>query len=156
MAGRPIAIPPLSVETTGTGERFVPGTMRTVLIIDDELGIVEALSALLSDDGYRVFSALNGRQGIERLSEARPDLILVDFMMPVMDGPGVIQALHSPEADPTYAHIPVILMSAVPEAVVRRATNGFTAFLRKPFDAHNLTELITRVLRTEEREEAPR
>ncbi|HEY0709258.1 MAG TPA: response regulator [Polyangia bacterium] len=116
--------------------------MRTVLVVDDEFGIVEALSALLTDEGYHVLSALNGRQGLEKLLQTRPDVILVDFMMPVMDGPGLIAALHAPDADPTLANIPVILMSAVPEAVVRRACSGFVAFLRKPFDAHDLLGLL--------------
>ncbi|HEY0712325.1 MAG TPA: response regulator [Polyangia bacterium] len=126
-------------------------TVLTILIIDDELGIVEALSALLQDEGFRVLTAVNGRQGLEKLSELRPDLILVDFMMPVMDGPSMLAALHEPGADPALARIPVILMSAVPEAVVRKVAAGFVAFLRKPFDANNLIELVMRVLQQNRR-----
>jgi DNA-binding response OmpR family regulator len=85
--------------------------MRTIVIIDDEFGLADVLAATLSDAGYRVFSAVNGTQGMEVMAEHQPDLVLLD-----------------------YAQVPVILMSAVPESVVRRRTTDYVAFLRKPFD----------------------
>ena len=67
--------------------------MRTILVVDDEWAIAEVLESLLSDEGYRVIIANNGRQALERLSEWPPDLIMLDFMMPVMDGRATLEAL---------------------------------------------------------------
>jgi DNA-binding response OmpR family regulator len=105
--------------------------MRTIVIIDDEFGLADVLAATLSDAGYRVFSAVNGTQGMEVMAEHQPDLVLLDYMMPILDGPGVRRAMR---ADAKLAQVPVILMSAVPESVVRRRTTDYVAFLRKPFD----------------------
>jgi CheY-like chemotaxis protein len=114
--------------------------MQTVLIIDDEFGIVEALRALLTDEGYLTYSAADGKQGLAKLDEAKPDVILLDFMMPVIDGCGFLQALR---ADPAWRQVPVILMSAVPEPAVReRCGDTFSAFLHKPFNVDDLLQLL--------------
>ncbi len=105
--------------------------MKTIVLIDDEFGLADVLSATLSDAQYRVFAAVNGAQGLEVMAEHPPDLVLLDYMMPLLDGPGVLRAMR---ADPKLASVPVVLMSAVPEAVVRRRTTDYTLFLRKPFD----------------------
>ncbi|ACA19497.1 response regulator receiver protein [Methylobacterium sp. 4-46] len=104
--------------------------MATVLIVDDEFGIAELLDSVLTDEGHTVLTAANGRHGLARLAEARPDLILLDFMMPVMDGPAMLRALAE---DAATARIPVVLMSSMPETAVRERCRGYTAFLRKPF-----------------------
>lgn len=117
--------------------------MKTILVIDDEFGISEALSSLLSDEGYRVFTAPNGQQGLEKLAEVNPDLVIVDFMMPVLDGAGVLQAVRNQEA---RRDLPVILMSGVAESIVRRDCEGYSAFLRKPFGAEAVLSLISRLL----------
>ena len=66
----------------------------TVLIVEDEFAIAELLSMVLTDGGYRVVLAANGRQALERLNEGpSPDLIITDLMMPVLDGTGLIQAM---------------------------------------------------------------
>jgi CheY-like chemotaxis protein len=113
--------------------------VRTVLVVDDEFGTVEVLVAALEDEGYRVLTAANGRRALERIGENKPDLIVSDFMMPLMDGAALVRALHS---DPEYRDIPVIMMSAAPEAALRRHMGGYEAFLRKPFRVPALLELI--------------
>jgi CheY-like chemotaxis protein len=117
--------------------------MKTILVVDDEFGLAEAVCAVLSDEGYRVLNAVNGRQGLDKLAEAKPDLIMVDYMMPVMDGPTMLTALRQL---PDYAHVPVILMSGVTEAMARTASTQYNAFLRKPFDAKTLIATVQRVL----------
>ncbi len=63
--------------------------MATVLIVDDEFPIADLLEMALTDEGYRVLTAANGRQGLARLAEGpRPDLIISDYMMPVSTVPG--------------------------------------------------------------------
>jgi CheY-like chemotaxis protein len=116
----------------------------TVLVVDDEFGIVEVLEAALSDAGYRVFTAIHGRQGLERLHEAKPDLVLVDFMMPVLNGPGMLRAMAE---DEPYRHIPVVIMSALPEATVAQATGAYAGFIRKPFRLRDLMEMVERLLK---------
>jgi CheY-like chemotaxis protein len=117
--------------------------VRTVLVVDDEFGTVEVLVAALEDSGYRVLTAANGRRALERLEENRPDLVVSDFMMPVMDGAALVQAMR---ANPEFRDIPVIMMSAAPEAALRRHLDGYEAFLRKPFRVPALLERIAAIL----------
>ena len=113
--------------------------MRTVLVVDDEFGTVEVLVAALEDTGYRVLTAANGRRALERLEENRPDLVISDFMMPLMDGAALVSAMR---AKPSLRDIPVIMMSAAPEAALRKHLDGYAAFLRKPFRMPALLEII--------------
>jgi CheY-like chemotaxis protein len=113
--------------------------VRTVLVVDDEFGTVEVLVAALEDAGYRVLTAANGRRALERLEENKPDLVVSDFMMPLMDGAAMVQAMR---ANPAFRDIPVIMVSAAPEAALRRHLDGYEAFLRKPFRIPALLEII--------------
>jgi CheY-like chemotaxis protein len=115
--------------------------MKTIVIIDDEFGLADVLAATLSDIGFRVFSAANGKQGLEVMAEHPPDLVLLDYMMPLLDGVGVLKAMRG---DPKLADVPVILMSAMPEAVVGARCQGYVAFLRKPFDFGALLNAVER------------
>jgi CheY-like chemotaxis protein len=117
--------------------------VRTVLVVEDEWVIAAVLAATLSDAGYRVLTAANGRQGLARLAEVRPDVILLDTMMPILDGPGMLAAL---AADPIHRHIPVIMMSSLSETAVARLAQGYRAFLGKPFLGPELLRTIERVL----------
>lgn len=113
--------------------------MRTVLVVDDEFGVAEVLEAVLQDEGYRAVTAINGRQGLERVLESTPDLIMLDLMMPIMGGAAMLEAL---QADPASAGIPVVLMSSLDEAAVRETCSGYRAFLRKPFRMAEVLSLL--------------
>ena len=113
--------------------------MRTVLIVDDEFGNVDVLEAALMDEGYRVIVAMNGRRALERLAEIRPDLVISDFMMPLMDGAALGTAMRNDEA---YRTIAIIMMSSVPERAVRESFDAYDAFIRKPFLLSELMTLI--------------
>jgi CheY-like chemotaxis protein len=117
--------------------------MRTVLVVDDEFGISEVLTEILGDAGYHVLTAIHGRQALERIAETRPDVILLDFMMPVLNGAETLAAL---AADPAYRDIPVVLMSSLPEASIAEQASGYSAFLRKPFRVAIVLEAIARLL----------
>jgi CheY-like chemotaxis protein len=117
--------------------------VSTILIVDDEFGIAEVLDSFLTDAGHRVFVAINGRQGLQRLAEAWPDLVLLDVMMPVLDGPGMLRAM---AADPAYKSIPVIMMSSLPEAAVAEMCTGYAGFLLKPFRVEAVFQAISHVL----------
>ena len=117
--------------------------MQTILVVDDELGAIEVVATALEDEGYRVLSAANGRHGLERLTEGSVDLAVIDFMMPLLDGTSMARAM---KADPAFKNIPIIMMSAVGESVVRERFDGYTAFLRKPFRISALIDTVRRVL----------
>ncbi|WP_210497402.1 response regulator [Microvirga antarctica] len=118
--------------------------MKTILVVDDEWAIAEVLESLLSDEGYRVIIANNGKQALERLGEWPPDLIMMDFMMPVMDGRATLAALQS---DPKTAAIPVIVMSSLPEQTIAERCTGYVVFLRKPFRVAAVLDAVESALR---------
>ena len=116
--------------------------MAIVLVVDDETGIASLLEDVLQDEGYRVVTASNGRQALERIAAERPDLILTDFMMPVMDEAALISALVE---NSDLRNIPVVLMSSLPEAAIAERCNGYGAFLRKPFNIFDVVEMVVRL-----------
>lgn len=116
--------------------------MRTILVVDDEFGVADVLAAALEDEGYRVNTAANGREALTRLGEEVPDLVITDFMMPVMDGPAMAHAIRAAG----HPDLPIIMMSAMPEAAVRQRFDGYFGFLRKPFRIHAAADLVARAL----------
>jgi CheY-like chemotaxis protein len=115
-----------------------------VLIVDDEYSITEVLEAALSDAGHEVVTAINGRQGLDRLRQQPPHLVLLDLMMPILDGAAMLKIMR---ADTALRDIPVIIMSSLPEAAVSDAgKRPYTAFLRKPFKLRTVIELASSVL----------
>lgn len=118
--------------------------MALILVVDDEFSVAEVLQSALSDSGHEVVTAVNGKQGLDRLRERRPDLVLLDFMMPIMDGPAMLKAM---SRDPACRDIPAVVMSSLPENVVAEAADGlFEGFLRKPFKLTAVMDIIGRVL----------
>ena len=117
-----------------------------VLIVEDEFAIAELLEMALVDGGFRVVMAPNGRHGLQCLAQGPlPDLVISDFMMPVLDGPGLIRAMRETEA---HRDIPCIIMSSVPESSVRAHIEGYAGFIRKPFRLGELVQLVVSVLST--------
>ncbi|MDY6949295.1 MAG: response regulator [Pseudomonadota bacterium] len=123
--------------------------MRTVLVVDDEFGVAEVLQSILEDEGYRVATAINGKQALVRLGELTPDLIMLDYMMPIMDGTQTLAAIRS---HPTFARTPVIMMSSLEEAAVRETATEYNIFLRKPFRALAVVRMVAQLIE----QEAPR
>jgi len=118
--------------------------MASILVVEDEFGIAEVLASALTDAGHNVLIAINGRQGLERLKEFQPELVLLDFMMPVFDGPAMVRAMRS---DPEARTIPIIVMSSLPESAIAEAVSGmYNGFIRKPFRLRIVTEMVNRVL----------
>ena len=117
--------------------------MATVLVVDDEFGIVDVIETILADEGYRVLTACNGKQGLARLSEEKPDAILLDFMMPILGGAEMLREM---AAVPAHQRIPVIMMSSLREEAVAKRCEGYAAFLHKPFRAAVVLSAVARVL----------
>ena len=117
--------------------------MTTVLVVDDEPLIAMALQAALEDENYRVITAANGRQGLQRLTDTRADIVLLDMMMPVMNGPAMLKAMAT---DPKLCDIPVIVASSLPEATIRVQAKDARMILQKPYTAEQVLQAIARVL----------
>ena len=117
--------------------------MPTVLVADDEFGILLALELVLTEAGYRVVTAGNGKQALELASAEKPDVLLLDWMMPLMDGPSLLAAM---QADPALSAIPFIIMSGAPENSLRDRLDGHVGFLHKPFHEDEVLRLINRAL----------
>ena len=117
--------------------------MPTVLVVDDEFAIADLLETVLRDEGYRVLTACNGKQGLAKMADTMPDLILLDFMMPILDGAGMLRAM---AAAPPYRHIPVIMISSLNERVIAQKCAGYVAFLRKPFRVATVLSTVANVL----------
>jgi len=115
----------------------------TILVIDDEPGIVDVLIAVLEDAGHRASGAANGQEALSKLKASLPDLVLLDVEMPVLDGGATLSAM---KADPRLASVPVVLMSGIVESMVKRRCRGHDAFLRKPFSLDDLLETINTLL----------
>ncbi|HEX8701331.1 MAG TPA: response regulator [Myxococcaceae bacterium] len=111
--------------------------MGPILIVDDEFGIVEVIRDFLQDEGYRTAIALNGRQALDLMAVQRPVMVLLDYMMPVMNGGELLEVM---KTHPEWSTIPVVLMSASPP----REWQQLPAYslLLKPF---GLAELIAAV-----------
>ena len=121
-------------------------TDRKILIVDDEADIREvAAMSLETVCGWSVFQAATGAEGIRIARQDRPDVILLDVMMPDMDGPKTLQSLR---ADNSLASIPVIFLTAKVQSSDRKrfAEMGVTAVLPKPFDPMLLGEQIAEAL----------
>jgi CheY-like chemotaxis protein len=119
---------------------------RKILIIDDEDDIREvAALSLESVAGWDVIKASSGAQGLARAAEQQPDAILLDVMMPGMDGPTTFRELRNNQAT---ARIPVLLLTAKVQGSDQRrfADLGVEAVLLKPFDPMTLSTQIARAL----------
>jgi CheY-like chemotaxis protein len=111
--------------------------MSKLLIVDDEVAILEALTDILSVEGYEVATAANGAEGLKRAGEERPDLILLDLMMPVMDGQEMLRRL---KESPDLRGIPVVVMSA---GRVSKSELQGSRFLAKPFELDDLLDTVS-------------
>ncbi len=83
---------------------------RKILIVDDDSDFVEAVTMILKPKKFEVVAAYNGKEGIEKVKTERPDLLVLDVMMPEKDGYTVCRELKS---DPKWSHIPILLLTAV-------------------------------------------
>ena len=109
-----------------------------LLVVDDDRGIRETLRAALEDEGFTVAVAANGAEAIAKMEERPPRLVLLDLMMPVLDG---FEVLDRMRADPTLANVPVCICSAIAGWAETRAN----FVLRKPFGLDEVMDVVGRV-----------
>jgi two-component system response regulator VicR len=120
--------------------------MKTILVVDDEYALVETLTDLLTDEGYRVVSAANGLDGLERLKEESPDLVITDLMMPIADGRELVRGIR---AIPKLEAMPIIMMTSSSKSVALNDPSGaieVTLFLKKPCPWATLRDAVAKLL----------
>jgi two-component system alkaline phosphatase synthesis response regulator PhoP len=116
-----------------------------ILVVDDEVYIVHILDFSLGMEGYEVVTALDGEQALAKVKTEEPDLVVLDIMMPKLDGYETCKILKS---DPETKHIPVILLSAKGRNVDQKMgfQVGADDYITKPFSPRKLVERINMIL----------
>ena len=111
-----------------------------VLVVEDHPALRDALRIMLEDDGYHVSTAANGREALVAITLRRPDLIITDIEMPVMDGLQLCTSLAA-----AGERAPVVLMSGNADAFALASAHGASATLIKPFAVDALLLLVARL-----------
>jgi len=121
----------------------LPG--KKIITIDDELPIRSLIRHTLRQDDHKVFEAGDGRAGLEIIRRELPDLVVLDFVMPVMNGAETLRAIRS---DPRIAHIPVLLLTGVKDAekLAPLLQDSRSDFLDKPFLVETLRARVRKML----------
>ena len=117
---------------------------KKILAVDDERHIVRLVEVNLQRAGYEVVTAYDGREALEKVKSENPDLVVLDVMMPYMDGFEVLKNL---KADPATAEIPVIMLTAKAQDadVFRGWQSGVDCYLTKPFNPMELLTFVKRI-----------
>jgi DNA-binding response OmpR family regulator len=117
-----------------------------ILVVDDEASVRHLLQVMLSMEGYEPVLAANGAEGLQLAHEHLPALVILDWMMPVLDGLATLQALRS---DPTTAQIPVVMLTARQgdSAMAQAMVHGADFYITKPFDAEEMLAVVRRFVR---------
>lgn len=116
-----------------------------ILVVDDEVAISKLLQSLLKREGYEVCVAYDGLEALQAVSDHHPNLILLDVMMPNLDGFGTLKRL---KENPDTADIPVVMLTARADdtSVVHGWDSGADSYLTKPFNPLELISFVRRIL----------
>ncbi len=120
--------------------------IKKILVIDDEKDVVELIKARLEANKYEVFTAFSGKDGLEKTKTYQPNLILLDIMMPEMDGFEVLRRLKDMRLKKEIKNIPVVMLTAKGEvsSMSRARELGSVDYFVKPFDSEELLRYIRR------------
>ncbi|MEM9002875.1 MAG: response regulator transcription factor [Cyanobacteria bacterium P01_F01_bin.86] len=120
-------------------------TTGKVLLVDDEVGLREAVQAYLEDSGFTIEVASNATEGWEKLQLSTPDVLISDIMMPQVDG---YQFLEQVREDPRYKSLPVVFLTArgMTSDRIQGYNAGADAYLSKPFDPEELVAIVTNLI----------
>lgn len=118
--------------------------MAGILVADDEPAIRTLLTDVLRAQGYEVRTAMDGQAALRELEAVRPDFVVLDVMMPRLDGYGVLRAIRERDGDP----IPVLMLTGATQAdaAAKAWADGVDFYLAKPFSLGDVTSLINSVL----------
>jgi chemotaxis family two-component system response regulator PixH len=130
----------MAKETSSTTSKVASGRAMTVLVVDDDRDILEALTEALRDDGWTVIGVTSAAAALETLHRARVDVILADVLMPGQTGHSLHEAITS---DPTLRRLPIAFMTASSiHARSLRAPGHARIVLEKPFDGESITPTL--------------
>jgi len=121
---------------------------KRILVVDDEPATVEMIADFLKSHDYEVLAAYDGKEGLHKARAEKPNLIILDVMMPKLDGYKVCWLL---KFDRKYSHIPIIILTAraAPSDRETSLKSGADAYLVKPLDPMRLLAMIRKLLREE-------
>ena len=123
--------------------------MKKILIVDDEQDIVESLKFVLESSDYSCYTAFNGEDGLKLAKELIPDLIILDVMMPKINGYKISRLL---KYDSKYKNIPILMITArsQEEDKLIGEETGADEYITKPFDLYNVLKTVDKYLKAEE------
>jgi CheY-like chemotaxis protein len=121
------------------------GDGKKILIADDSPTIVEITKAMLKEEGYEIITASNGAEALQKIGEEKPDLVLLDVMMPDMDGYSALQALRRDSSPGAEDYVHVIIITSKDKMRDLFELEGVDGFLVKPFFRTELLEKINEV-----------
>jgi len=115
---------------------------KKILVVDDEPNVIKMLETRLRYEGYDVVTASDGQQALDKARDERPDLILLDVMLPKLDGYGVCRQLRS---DGKYISIPIVMLTACGQMqdIKKGMEKGADAYIAKPFNSEALLGIVT-------------
>lgn len=114
--------------------------MKKILVVEDDLSIRELLIEILEDEGYLVSSGVNGSEALRQLELCIPDLIIMDIMMPIMDGYTFRKELMK---NLNWSSIPVLAMSAQDQVLEKLQSHGLINFIKKPLELNHLLQAVS-------------
>ncbi len=123
-----------------------------ILVVDDDPDIREAIRAVLEAQSHQVVTAGDGEEGLSKLKTERPDLMILDLLMPKMDGFAVLKELQDPRLS-KYSNVPIMILTSVREDASRRRYEletglelNFDDYVEKPIDPHILVTRVEKLL----------
>jgi DNA-binding response OmpR family regulator len=129
------------------------GKSKKILVVDDEPGIVEIVRVNLEREGYDICEAFDGQEGWDKVRSEKPDLVILDVMMPKMSG---LELLERIEADRHICGVPVVILLTVRARdvdVIQGLEKGAVEYLTKPFDPLNLVRVVKKTLEESDQRE---
>ena len=126
-------------------DSYFPASNRTIMVVDDEIEMVKVVRGMLKEKGFNVTCAYDGLQVFYVLKQQKPDLIILDILMPQMDGLEVLTRL---KCNPATASIPVILLTekGEPEDLIKGYERGAEYYIPKPFTKNQLLDGVNSIL----------
>ncbi|HUP27305.1 MAG TPA: response regulator [Chloroflexia bacterium] len=110
-----------------------------MLVVEDESYLCELISDVIESEGHTARRASNGLEALEQVRLKKPQLILLDLMMPIMDGWEFMEALR---ANPEWDGVPVVIITAIYDVKRTQEETGAKAVITKPFDIDQITEIV--------------
>jgi two-component system alkaline phosphatase synthesis response regulator PhoP/two-component system response regulator VicR len=125
---------------------------RRILAVDDDRHIVRLVEVNLKAAGYEVITAFDGVEALEKVKAESPDMVVLDVMMPRLDGFEVLKAM---QIDPQYMNIPVIMLTAKAQDadIFKGWASGVSSYLTKPFNPRELLVFVERIFQAQDDEE---